>query len=147
MRLCSHRSCGAGAPAPPCIAGPGQRGFGGRGGAAAPGRPDPAGAIATSGLSACWPGKTFCRTGLCKALAVPEQPSHLLRPVRNASATAGKLAVPPELPVGPRSAAITRSCRQSPHDGLRGLPAPGCPAPASSHAAVRAGQEAEGRRW
>lgn len=33
-----------------------------------------------------------------------------------------KLAVPPELPAGLRSAAITRSCRQSPYDRLRGIP-------------------------
>ncbi|CAN8218847.1 unnamed protein product [Coccothraustes coccothraustes] len=68
---------------PPPLRGPGQRGFGGRGGAAATGCPDAAGATATSGLSSCCPGNTFCMTGLCETLAVPEQPRHLFGLVRN----------------------------------------------------------------
>lgn len=155
VRLCSPPSCRAG---PPPFPGPDQRGFGGRGGAAATGRPDPAGAIATSGLSSCWPGNTFCMMGLCwlspnsrdispvsfviritkvryqclRLAASAPQRSKTRSPARVTGGTSG-CSDYQGLPTAP------------PRQAAGGVRAPGCPVPASSHAAVRAGQGGKGQ--
>lgn len=71
-------------------------------------------------------------------------------PGRHRSAVAGKTRSPVRVNGGTSEhTAATGSCQQPPHTGLRGgggVPAPGCPVPASAHAAVRAGREAEAAR-
>lgn len=71
------------AAAAPCNAGPGQRAFGGRGGAAATGHPDTVGASAPSMLSSCLLRNTSCAMGLCEVLADPSQPRYLFHLGRN----------------------------------------------------------------